>query len=114
MSLENYLKERQEKFEAFLPHIPEDVNVVLGCEVFVTDYLFNNSVLNGITYGNSRYVLTEFSYKSTFQESTMQKLYMLLQNHGLIPIIPHVERYPNLIDHPDKIADLKDAGTPTQ
>ena len=31
MSLEDYLKERQEKFEAFLPHIPEDVNVVLGC-----------------------------------------------------------------------------------
>ncbi len=110
MSLEDYLRERQEKFEAFLPYIPEDVNIVLGCEVYVTDYLFNNSVLNGLTYGNSRYIMTEFSYKSTFQESTMQKLYMLLQNHGLIPIIPHVERYPNLIDHPDKIADLKDAG----
>ena len=114
MSLEEYLEKRQEKFEAFLPYIPDDINIVLGCEVYVTDYLFNNSYIHGITYGNSRYILTEFSYKSTFQESTMQKLYMLSQNHGLIPVIPHVERYSNLIDHPDKIAELKDIGAVIQ
>lgn len=114
ISLEEYLIKRQKKFDAFLPYIPNGVNVVLGCEVYITDYLFNNSDLSGITYGNSRYILTEFPYKSTFMDSTMQKLYMLIQNHGLIPVIPHVERYSNLIDHPDKIADLKDIGVVIQ
>ena len=35
---------------------------------------------------------------------------MLIQNHGLTPVLPHVERYHKLIDHPDMIAQLKDIG----
>ncbi len=114
MSYIKYLNKRQHAFEKFLPYIPEDINVVLGCEVYVTDYLFNNSDLSGLTYGNSRYILTEFAYTSSFSEKTMKNFYVLIQNHGLIPVIPHVERYHYLIDHPDKIADLKDIGVVIQ
>lgn len=114
MSYIKYLTKRQYAFEKFLPYIPDDVNIVLGCEVYVTDYLFNNDDLTGITYGNSRYILTEFPYQTTFSESTMKKIYILIQNHGLIPVIPHVERYNYLIDHPDRIADLKDIGVVIQ
>lgn len=110
MSLEDYLAERQEAFDAFVPYIPEDINVVLGCEVYITDYLFNNNDLSGITYGNSRYILTEFSYDTVFNERTLQRFYILIQNYNLIPVMPHVERYHHLIEHPDIIEQMKELG----
>ena len=114
LSLEDYLAQRQEAFDAFAPYIPEDINVVLGCEVYITDYLFNNNDLSGITYGKSRYILTEFSYSTVFNERTLQRFYILIQNYNLIPVIPHVERYPDLLDHPDVISRLKDLGVVVQ
>ena len=110
MSVEDYIQKRNEAFERFKPHIPEDINIVLGSEVYVTQYLFSNKDLSGITYGNSRYILTEFAYDLTFSERTMQNIYMLIQNHGLIPVLPHVERYEYLMNNPDVIAELKDVG----
>lgn len=109
-SLEDFIEKRQIAFEKFRPYIPEDVKIVLGTEVYVTDYLFNNNNLKGITYGKSRYVLTEYPYESKFGEKTMQKFYALIQNHRLIPVMPHVERYRYLIDNPDVIEELQDLG----
>lgn len=109
-SFEDFLTKRQQAFEKFRPYIPQDVNIVLGAEVYVTDYLFNNDDLTGITYGNSRYILTEYPYNSQFGEKTMQKFYALIQNHRFIPVIPHVERYRYLTDNPDFIEELKDIG----
>lgn len=110
MSVEDYLNKRNEAFERFKPDIPKDINIVLGSEVYVTQYLFSSKDLSGITYGKSRYILTEFAYDTTFSERTMQSVYMLIQNHGLIPVLPHVERYEYLLNNPDVIADLKDTG----
>lgn len=109
-SLERFLAKRERAFDNFKPFIPDDVNIVLGTEVYVTSYLFNNDDLSALTYGKSNYILTEFPYNLTFSEKDMQWIYILMQNHGLIPVIPHVERYGYLMDHPDKIRDLKNLG----
>ena len=98
MGVEDFLFSRQEAFERFKPYIPDDVNIVLGAEVYVTHYLFNSNDLSGLTYGKSKYILTEFAYSSTFNDRTMQFLDILMRNHGLRPVIPHVERYEYLID----------------
>lgn len=110
LSYDDYLVKRQRAFEKFVPYIPDDINIVLGCEVYVTDYLFNNTDLSGITYGNSDYILTEFAYNTAFREKTLQRFYMLIQNYGLCPVMPHVERYAYLMDHPDAIEQLRDIG----
>ena len=110
MSLEDYLVKRQAAFEKFMPYIPADINIVLGCEVYVTEYMFNNSDLSALAYGNSPYILTEFPYGTHFTEKTLQKFYMLLQNYKLIPVMPHVERYPNLMDNPESIEMLREMG----
>ena len=114
LSYDDYIVKRDKAFAKFIPHIPDDVSIVLGCEVYVTDYLFNNEDISGITYDNSNYILTEFGYDDSFSERTLQRFYMLIQNHGLNPVLPHVERYHNLIDHPDLIAQLKDIGVMIQ
>jgi len=114
LSYDDYLVKREKAFRAFAPHIPDDIRIVLGCEVYVTEYIFNNQDLSGITYGSSPYILTEFPYGSRFSPKTMQRFYQLIQNYNLIPVMPHVERYEFLMSHPDMIAQLKELGVVIQ
>lgn len=114
MSVEDFVKSRREAFEKFKPYIPEDVNIVLGTEVYVTRYLFNNADLSALTYGSSRYILTEFSYDSRFSDNTMNKFYTLINSYNLIPVIPHIERYQTLMDNSSIISELQDMGVVIQ
>lgn len=114
MSVEQFARSRDEAFKKFKSSIPNDINVVLGAEVFVTRYLFGNEDLSLVTYGNSDYILVEFGYSDKFSNSTMECFYRLLDNYGLIPVITHIERYPALIDNLDKVAELKDKGVVIQ
>lgn len=110
LSLEDFVSSRNEAFGRFRPLLPEGIKVVLGAEVYVTQYLFNNNDLSEITYGNSRYILTEFAYNSTFSKSTLNYLDKLMGVYGLIPILPHVERYHALIDNPEILSLLRSNG----
>lgn len=110
MSAEDFIQKRKEAFEKFLLYKPDDINIVLGAEVYVTRLLFSNDDLSGLTYGNSKYILTEFSYSSSFSEKTINDFYTLIQNHGLIPVIPHVERYDALMKDSEIIRELRDMG----
>lgn len=114
MSVEDFVQIRREAFEKFKPYIPEDVNIVLGTEVYVTRYLFNNDDLSALTYGSSRYILTEFGYDSRFSENTMNRFYTFINSYNLIPVIPHVERYQTLMDDPSIISELQDMGVVIQ
>ena len=114
MSVEDYVAKRQEAFEVLRPQLPSDVEIVLGSEVYVTQYLFNSQDLNGITYGQSNYILVEFSYQCTFNETIMRQFDVLMRNHRLIPVLTHVERYDNLMSDPGLIEELKDDGVVIQ
>lgn len=110
LSVEDFLESRNAAFEAFLPHIPPDIRIVLGAEVYVTDYLFNSDNWKGISYGKSPYILTEFPYDSAFSERTKFQIDRIIGNHRMIPVLPHVERYEKLMDNPRKIDELHDMG----
>lgn len=110
ISLSDFWRSRQELFEMFKPNIPNGMNIVLGAEVYVTKYLFNNRDISGVTYGKSRYILTEFPYNSTFSGSSYDMLERIIGDYGLIAVLPHVERYHYLVDNPDVIAELKRMG----
>lgn len=114
ISVEEFVEKRNEAFEKFKSHIPKDIKVVLGAEVYVTKYLFGNDDLSKITYGNSKYILTEYGYSDKFGNSTMEYFYRLHDNFGLIPVIPHIERYSALIDNPSRIAELREMGVVIQ
>lgn len=110
MSAENFIEKRRIAYEEFLPYKPEDMNIVLGAEVFVTKFLFGNDDLSGITYGKSNYILTEFAYASSFAGKTLSQLESLIENYGLIPVLPHVERYETLMNDTYALQELRDMG----
>lgn len=110
MSVEDFIEKRRAAYEDFLPYKPINMNIVLGAEVYVTKFLFGSDDLSGLTYGKSRYILTEFSYSSSFSNKTLQQLNMLIENHRLIPVLPHVERYETLMSDTGVLRELRDMG----
>ncbi len=110
MSAVDFIERRRAAFERFVPYIPQGMNIVLGAEVFVTKYLFTNNDFSKLTYGKSNFMLTEFAYNTSFSERSVKYFRKLIDDHGLIPVIPHVERYDALIDNPSKIIELKKLG----
>lgn len=110
ISLEDFVHKRNESVNKLMTELPNDIKVVIGSEVYVTKYLFGNNDLSGITYGNSKYILTEFGYNSRFSEHTMNYFLKLIDDYGLIPVLPHVERYITLMDDTSIISELKDMG----
>ncbi|MGN0502556.1 MAG: CpsB/CapC family capsule biosynthesis tyrosine phosphatase [Ruminococcus sp.] len=114
MSVERFLEKRRVAYENFLPYKPVNMNIVLGAEVYVSKYLFSSDDLSELTYGKSRYILTEFSYSSSFSNKSMHQLNMLIENHRLIPVLPHVERYDILINDTEALRELRDMGVVIQ
>lgn len=109
-SIDDFLSRRQQAFEGLEKAVPENVSLCLGAEVYVTRYLFNNEDISSVCYGNSRYMLTEFSYSSSFNGESMNMLVKIKDNYGIIPVIPHIERYKNVFYNYGKLKELNDMG----
>ena len=105
-SMQSFLSRRQESMNKLLPSLPSDVNICIGAEVYVTDYLFNNKDLSQICYGNSEYILCEFPFSSQFSDRTMEFFYRLKGNYGLKPVLTHIERYEHLMADEGLVEDL--------
>lgn len=109
-SIQDFLERRNKSFELLKPNLPENVNVCLGSEVFVTNYMFNNNDFSMLCYGNSKYMLTEFAYQASFSGKSMDMLVKLKENYGIIPVIPHIERYEKLFINEHKLEELTQMG----
>lgn len=96
-SMEDFLERRQKAYEELQPLLPSDLNFKLGAEVYVTKYLFaEERDVTALCIEGTPYMITEFSYDSKFSGETM-RLITRLRNLGVIPVLPHVERYPHLM-----------------
>lgn len=105
-AIEDFLVRREEAKRQFLSLVPDDVQVKVGAEVYVTKYLFSEERdLRALCIEDTNYMITEFSYDSTFSDNTMRMI-TYLRDRGIFPIIPHVERYPHLMKNKDKLLEL--------
>lgn len=114
LSAEDFLKKRDEAFETLKPHIPKDMRVLVGAEVYATKFMFNGDDFSGACIGKSRYIMTEHSYNARFTEHTMGYFQRLIEEYNMIPILPHFERYTTLMDNPSILRELRDMGVVIQ
>ncbi len=107
-SIESFVQRRTECYEDALPNLPRGVKYTLGAEVFVTDLLFSADDITPLCYNNTRYMLTELSYDITI-ERALNYIEMLQSKYSVVPIIAHIERYPNILA-PNYVSKLVDNG----
>ena len=71
--------------------------LILGAEVYFSDYLFNNRDLSSLCIEGTRLMLLELPYNKTIDDRLMDKVDRLIGDYNITPVIAHVERYPSLI-----------------
>jgi len=105
-SMEDFLERRNAAYRELLPLLPDDMNFKLGAEVYVTKYIFSEERdITALCIEGTPYMITEFSYDSAFSGETM-RLLTQLRNLGIVPVLPHVERYPNLLKSKSLLEEL--------
>lgn len=110
ISIEEFLQDRKNSINELSSHLPIDIKICVGAEVFVTNFLFNNSDLSQLCYGGKNYMLTEFPYSSKFSGNSYNSLVRLINNYGITPVIAHIERYPAIMKNKQLRDDLLDMG----
>ncbi len=111
ISLADFMRRRNsaaEKLKAALP--PGSPEIKLGAEVYISKYLFSNEDLSPIKIEGTDYALIEHPFSEEFSERTCNRLIDLICDHGITPILAHIERYKSLMDKPDKLDYLISLG----
>ena len=105
-SIEDFLVRRNRAYNELRPYLPKDINVKLGAEVYVTKYLFAEEVdVTPLCIEGTPYMITEFNYESSFTGESM-RLLNKLRDRCIVPVIPHVERYPKLMKDKAILSEL--------
>lgn len=109
-SLSGFLERRRKSYDELMAENIQNMKFSLGAEVFVTEKIFNASNLEVLCYELTDYMLSEFSYSSSFTGGSFQQLLQLTKTYKVKPLIAHIERYPALMKDPKKIERLINMG----
>ncbi|MBQ3547896.1 MAG: hypothetical protein IJA44_05435 [Clostridia bacterium] len=80
--------------------------IVIGCELFYFTGISQSDLINEFTIANSKYILLEPS-PFLINKTLMSEILYLKNELGLVPIIPHIERYHKSIGFKDFLKFVK-------
>lgn len=115
ISLDDFLRSRDESFNALLKALPSgSPELIPAAEVYISQYLFNNDNIKDLCIGNTNYVLIEHPFSSPFEEVEYDRLMNLYCDYGVKPILAHIERYRSLMEDSNKLQEFIEMGCLTQ
>lgn len=115
ISLDDFLRSRDESFNALLKALPSgSPELIPAAEVYISQYLFNNDNIKDLCIGSTNYVLIEHPFSSPFEEVEYDRLMNLYCDYGVKPILAHIERYRAIMEDSDKLQDFIEMGCLTQ
>lgn len=103
------LKERFKEVKECAADVLPKVDLLLGCEIFYSHdsiRLVKEKVIP--VMADTRYVLVEFSPLADYRYIKTGLQSFILE--GYSPILAHVERYENVVNHIDKVVELIEMG----
>ena len=111
ISLDDFLKKRDGAFNLLQRELPAGYPTLIpAAEVYISQYLFNNSSIKDLCVGNSNYVLIEHPFSARFDDNDYDRLLNLYCDYKVKPILAHIERYKALMEDKYKLSDLIDIG----
>ena len=90
---EEFFSRRAAAFETLKAAYGGPITFRLGAEVLYSKYLANMERIHDFCIEGTDYLLLEMPYHAQFDEKTVRSVLRLADEHGIRPILAHVERY---------------------
>ncbi|HEX2986195.1 MAG TPA: CpsB/CapC family capsule biosynthesis tyrosine phosphatase [Caproiciproducens sp.] len=114
-SLADFLSRRETAFQELMAAAePLNMELLLGCEMYLTDYIFHYDNISSLCINSGNCLLTELPFSGRIGVTVFSRLARLMATFNIVPVIAHVERYPGLCGNPDRLQYLSDLGCMTQ
>ena len=95
--IERFLKRRDRAIEKLSSvYSTDDIKLFYGAEVHYSDYLFNNEDISSLCIADSDVMLLELPYNKKIDRNMLDRVWQLMCDYGVTPVIAHVERYASL------------------
>lgn len=115
ISLDDFIALRNKAYDKLKRELPPgSPEIILSAEVYISKYLFNNDDLTPLCIGNSRYILIEHPFSSTFSPASYNRLANMCVDYNVKPILAHIERYGALMEDKNKLDEFIKLGCLTQ
>jgi len=110
-SRERFLARRARAVEELLV-LPEakKIHFTVGAEVYLAGTLFNSEEFLPLCYSGTKCMLVEPEYTTTFTETTRRRIFRLISDYGITPVIAHIDRYPFLYRNQKLLQELRREG----
>lgn len=113
--LDKFIEKRYNAFDQ-IRALPEARNFkfTLGAELYLTDFAFNLESMDELCYTGTRFILTELEYLDSYSPLVEEKLFRLMTNYAVTPVLAHIERYPWLISSRALLSQFRSMGCKMQ
>lgn len=111
ISINDFVKKREKSYNDLIANSNiKKENLILASETYFTDYIFNNKDISDLYIGKTNYIMLELPYSESISNRFIEKIKKLIYTYNVIPIIAHVERYPDVINNTKIYRKLLDLG----
>lgn len=90
---QEFLARRAHAFETLSAGYQGEIQLVLGAEVLYSPYLASIENIRDFCIGDTNFLLVELPYQARMGDDVLRALTRLVDEHGILPILAHVERY---------------------
>lgn len=106
-----FTEQQQQAYRLLCASVTEPTpRMIVGAEVYFSDYLFNNRDLTPLCIQNTRTMLLELPYNKTIDTRLLDKIDRLICEYNLNLVLAHIERYPSLLYSRKTLERLLDMG----
>lgn len=113
--IEDYCRRRAESYKELKEALIKNhisMRVIVGSEVFLSPGIVSQEGREALQYEGTNYMLVELPTDHFYD--WIPKVLYNLRVAGIVPVIAHVERYPSVMSHTDRLYDMVVSGAVIQ
>lgn len=112
--IDDFLKNRAAAYDRLREVMQAQTPALVGCEIFLSPLLIKNQDLHRLCISGTDFALIELPFTERLEDKMLRLLEDLRYNHGIKPILAHVERYRYITQSRDMLEALISCGCMVQ
>lgn len=113
-SADDFLEKRAAAYAKLQEIMGAQTPTLVGCEIFLSPFLMKNQNLRRLCISGTDFALIELPFSDRLDDKAIRLLEDLRYNHGIKPILAHVERYRYITHDHETLETLRACGCMVQ